>query len=220
MRTVRAIGVGLAMLAGWLGSARAQTGAINFLELFQQLDANGDQVIEKSEVPESGRAAFERLLRIADTNKDGKIDGPEYREMLTDLRRAGPGGGGDFGAQIAAMDKDGDGKVSRSEYLGPPPLFERLDADKDGALSKDEVARMAVLFNGTPAERFRAMDRDGDGKVGRDEFLGPPARFDQIDADKDGSLSLEELREAQPAAGKAATKAARKKAATKPRNGE
>ncbi len=176
-------------------------------------------MIEKGEVPESGRAAFERLLQRADTNKDGKIDQPEYREMITDLRRAGlggPGGGGNFGAQIAAMDKDGDGKVSRAEYLGPPPLFDRLDADKDGSLSKDEVARMAALFNGTPAERFRAMDKDGDGKIGRDEFLGQPARFDQIDADKDGSLSLEELRDAQPGAGKAAPKAARKKAAAKP----
>ena len=54
-------------------------GGINFIELFQQLDANGDMVIDRGEVPESGREAFEQLLKNTDSNKDGKIDRDEYR---------------------------------------------------------------------------------------------------------------------------------------------
>ena len=33
-------------------------------ELFQDLDANGDRVIEKQEVPESGSKAFQTLLEV------------------------------------------------------------------------------------------------------------------------------------------------------------
>jgi Ca2+-binding EF-hand superfamily protein len=42
-------------------------------------------------------------------------------------------------------DKNGDGKVSREEFRGPPQLFERWDTNKDGFLIKEEFeAGMAV----------------------------------------------------------------------------
>lgn len=40
---------------------------------------------------------------------------------------------------ISGSDKDGDGKVARSEFRGPPAAFEAIDADKDGFLTKQEL---------------------------------------------------------------------------------
>jgi Ca2+-binding EF-hand superfamily protein len=268
MRTVRAVGFGLVLLAGGAVSARAQNaGGINYAELFQQLDANGDLVIERGEVPESGRPAFEVLLKNADTNQDGKLDREEYRDMLLSLREAvgsvktkfaeidkngdgkiskdeftgpealfgridtdgdgvitleeaqkfqpGPGAGAGAGANAAflarlrAMDKDGDGKITREEFTGQPAVFERLDANKDGVLTRDEIPGGAAAGAAAPnralmLQRLRAMDTNNDGTISRDEFTGPAAVFDRLDANKDGALTPEELRQARPDPGKAA----------------
>src|SRR5438067_248355 len=92
MTAVRTMVLGLVLLAGGAVAARAQqAGGINYVELFIQLDANGDMIVERSEVPESGRAAFETLLKHADANKDGKIDREEYRDTLMSLREAAQG---------------------------------------------------------------------------------------------------------------------------------
>jgi hypothetical protein len=40
------------------------------------------------------------------------------------------------------MDRNGDGFVSRREWLGPEELFHKLDADGDGLLSPQEAARL------------------------------------------------------------------------------
>jgi Ca2+-binding EF-hand superfamily protein len=192
MRTVRAVGIGLALflLPGGAVIARAQNaGPINFQELFLQLDANGDRVIDRGEVPDSGRAAFETLLKNGDTNKDGRLDQDEYRSLLSALRDAA----GSLSSRFAELDKNGDGKLSRDEFAGPPGLFGRLDADGDGTISKDEAARAPAGPGGALfADRIRAMDKNGDGKVSRDEFIGPPQLFDRLDTNKDGAIGPED----------------------------
>jgi Ca2+-binding EF-hand superfamily protein len=40
-----------------------------------------------------------------------------------------------------AMDRNGDGFVSRTEFLGPPNVFRRLDLDDDGVISAEEARR-------------------------------------------------------------------------------
>jgi Ca2+-binding EF-hand superfamily protein len=211
MRTVRAIGFGFAVLAGAAGTVRAQqVGGVNFIELFLQLDANGDQVIDRGEVPESGRPAFDQLLKEADKNHDQKVDREEYRELLQGLRGAGGAGMGNRGERFRALDKNGDGKISKTEFDGPAAMFTRIDANKDGMLARGEVDRFAATGgNGFPAPRFVAMDRDGDGRISRQEFRGGPAVFDRLDTDKDGFLSLPEFR--------SAAGALPKKAAPRPR---
>jgi Ca2+-binding EF-hand superfamily protein len=44
-------------------------------------------------------------------------------------------------AWFRAMDRNGDGVVSRREFLGPPEVFRELDADGDGVISPEEAAR-------------------------------------------------------------------------------
>ena len=40
---------------------------------------------------------------------------------------------------IKKLDKNGDGKVSREEWTGPPQAFDRIDENSDGAISKEEI---------------------------------------------------------------------------------
>jgi Ca2+-binding EF-hand superfamily protein len=228
MKTWLAIGLGLTLAIG-NGLTGAQepkaneeprpktkaAGLPDFREVFIRLDTNGDTIIERDEVLEAGRAAFERLLKRGDTNQDGKLQLEELRALgekarvLVGLAVSGP--------RFQAADKDGDGKLSRAEFPGRPAMFDRIDADKDGFITRAEVARLSPA--GTPAgplpPRFRAMDKDGDGKLSQDEFTGPATRFERLDANDDGFLSRDELprpaskkakAKAQPDAGKPAEK--------------
>jgi hypothetical protein len=43
------------------------------------------------------------------------------------------------------MDRNGDGVVSRREFLGPPEVFRELDTDGDGVISAAEAARASSL---------------------------------------------------------------------------
>lgn len=58
------------------------------------------------------------------------------------MQRRGQGrqGGGPSGSDfIGRLDKDGDGKISRSEFDGPAQHFRQLDRDRDGYLSENEA---------------------------------------------------------------------------------
>ncbi len=202
MNTLRTLGFGLTIVVGGAGLAGAQVPGANLRATFEKLDANGDMVLERSEIPPRGMPAFERLLKVADTNKDGKVEAAELRELI----QAGAGvgfGNGQGMARLKAMDKDGDGKVSKAEFTGQPAAFDRLDTNKDGMLEIEEVrvAGAAATKAGNPigagaafapGSRIMAMDKDGDGKVSKTEFLGQPAAFDRFDTDNDGFLTKDE----------------------------
>jgi hypothetical protein len=58
------------------------------------------------------------------------------RPGAMDPGRQGPGQ--DRPGFVSRLDRDGDGKVSRKEFDGPPNAFDQLDADKDGYLIDSE----------------------------------------------------------------------------------
>ncbi len=192
MRNARALGVSLAVLA-LAGTAQAQQQERRFnpVATIIQLDANGDQTIERDEVPESGRDAFETLLKAGDENKNGKLEQQEIRGLLQKLQAEGNRGAERF----KAMDKDEDGKISKEEFEGPAPLFGRLDADNDGFITREEGARFALANRPEAAgmDRFKAMDKDGDGKVSKEEFPGRAPLFDRLDTNKDGFIQPGEM---------------------------
>lgn len=56
---------------------------------------------------------------------------------------AGQGpGGANMLQRIAAMDTNGDGRITREEWTGRQQGFDRLDADGDGAITREELRAM------------------------------------------------------------------------------
>jgi Ca2+-binding EF-hand superfamily protein len=194
-----------AALLAWIPSSgpahaqvpKGQAPGRGFLQNLIQLDANGDEAVDREEVPEEGRTAFDGLIDQADENKNGKLEFAELRAATERFRAAGPGAGPgnaqEAEARFRQMDKDGDGKVAKDEFTGPEPMFERLDQNKDGAIDREEGGRAFRAAAGQMIQRIREMDKDDDGAVSREEYTGPDPAFDRLDADKDGRLSREEL---------------------------
>ena len=50
-------------------------------------------------------------------------------------------------------DRNGDGKVTRQEFRGPPEHFDRFDRNKDGVLTADEAPKGPPPGPGPPPRR-------------------------------------------------------------------
>lgn len=82
---------------------------------------------------------------------------------------------------LSALDTDGDGAVSKSEYdKFTGYAFGKMDKDGDGALSPDEVDDHVI------GDAFEMLDDDGNGSVSASEFSSQMDE-DFADADKDGN---------------------------------
>lgn len=134
--------LGLSLVGIALAQAAKKQAEV-FRELFQELDANRDNAIERDEVPASGRASFDRLLKRGDDNHNGKLEAEEYRAILIDLRTFAEQAKKQAADRFKAMDRDGDGKVSREEFTGPKPRFGALDRNGDGHLTQQEFLEAA-----------------------------------------------------------------------------
>jgi Ca2+-binding EF-hand superfamily protein len=108
-------------------------------DLFLELDANGDRVIDRQEVPESGRGAFDTLLKYGDTNHDGRLEAEEYRILLQTVNWARAVSPEQRARRFKNLDKNGDGKLDRQEFPGGPVRFKLLDKNGDGFLNRDEI---------------------------------------------------------------------------------
>ena len=119
-------------------------------DLFGQLDKNNDGLISKEEVGDDVQTLYQRLLRTADTDDDGKISRDEFLAGTTaPAPQKGPGG--------AAEPRN------RSRKLDPARMFKKLDQNADGILTRQEVPKRFL-------QRFDQIDSDGSGEVKLDEF--------------------------------------------------
>ena len=82
---------------------------------------------------------------------------------------------------LQRMDTDGDGRVSRDEYLAwMSYAFDQRDLDHDGVLQGDELPGRRgkpitrAAHRATLSERFARQDANGDGSLSARELLAPP----------------------------------------------
>jgi Ca2+-binding EF-hand superfamily protein len=105
-------------------------------QMFENADANGDGRISRSEFMAARDRAFTRL----DRDGDGYLTSADAPRGLR-ARGGGQGGQGGQGALMRAMDADGDGRISREEFVnGSLRVFDRTDANHDGVVDAQELA--------------------------------------------------------------------------------
>lgn len=82
---------------------------------------------------------------------------------------------------LKRMDTDGDGRVSRDEYLAwMSYAFDQRDTDHDGVLQGEELPGRRgkpitrAAHRATLIERFARQDANGDGYLSARELLAPP----------------------------------------------
>ena len=139
-------------------SSSANSANDNNAALFDRLDANHDGQITADEVPEEHRGLFERLLRRADRNGDGKLSREEFMSGLADDQpgrpAARPGG-----SSAGGLDQMRESAKIR-EYAAS--IIKQYDTNGDGVLDKSEWSKMKN------AERY---DRNHDGKITLEEII-------------------------------------------------
>lgn len=114
------------------GTARAADGQ-DAREMFRRLDQNGDRALQFEEIRTARAALFERL----DTSRDGILEAAEILDGPSGSEIALLGG---FDAVTERMDKNGDGRVSGSEFASfLPDRVVQADLNADGKLSVREL---------------------------------------------------------------------------------
>jgi len=127
--------------------------------LFAALDANRDERLDTREA----LAAADRLQAL-DGNADGAVTADELPELMViglargslenaDSTFAPPpvtvrGPAGDAPRWFTAMDANGDGAISRREFIGSPEKFNELDKDGNGLLELGEATAGAATSDG------------------------------------------------------------------------
>lgn len=115
--------------SGYLSLTELEAWAkIKITARFESLDTDGNGSVSSDEfaADQSDRhvTMAKNLFRLADLNSDGQLSADEFSAMAADAHKAS--------FHFAAMDADGDGKVSAAEYA-TPPLHPRGRRKRDSA---------------------------------------------------------------------------------------
>ncbi|HBT70020.1 MAG TPA: hypothetical protein DEB63_19485 [Agrobacterium sp.] len=162
----------------------------------------------KDRMPIRQEAAFVHLLKVADTNKDGKISKEEFTARQDAL--------------FAEIDKDKDGSITPKEmreyrqakmeaFRAANPRPEREDAKaEDGKAPEGKRAERHAdrEHGGRPGHKgwgkhggkgaglgmLRWADADENGQVSKAEFTAAGEKmFERLDKNKDGVISIDDM---------------------------
>ena len=107
----------------------------NAVKLIAELDRDGDGMISRAEIPRCSTATF----RMGPA--DGAASFARYQTVALTSGRVSrqpprPARGPEW---FRKMDRNGDGDVSRKEFLGTDEQFKEIDTDGDGLISVEEA---------------------------------------------------------------------------------
>ncbi|MEE3284157.1 MAG: hypothetical protein VX311_06205 [Planctomycetota bacterium] len=178
--------------------------------LFDQLDKNKDGVLAAEEIPAAQAKAFDRLIRIGDRNKDGRLTRQEFLSSLQPEQPVTP-----------SRSRTRQGRSASRTSPAPSQSFVRLDKNKDGKLSvgefpqgvreriagylkqigKDSLNRedYAKMYQSRPVRSQPKSSKSRSQPPRNDQPVNDQARraqfFDRLDRDKDGMLTEKEFPE-------------------------
>lgn len=134
--------------------------------VFKRLDVDEDKLVTVAEFMRSpgmqDMAKAREVVGRLDRSGDGKLSWeeletaykarhancktPDPATVAANANKAGPDGRGD-GSRFAQVfilrsDQDGDGKISKKEFLGPAFGFDRMDKNKNGFIEADELGEL------------------------------------------------------------------------------
>ncbi len=163
------------------------------------LDANADGRVERAEVVAAQRARFDAI----DANRDGQAT-PEEFKAFHDAARATRNQ--EMASQrFAALDKDGNGQISQSEFTAGAKERGDRAGERRGPgrqISMRGSGRGPDMHRRGPDgqdQRSVRGDADAVGKVSFAEFSARAvAAFDSADTNKDGVVTIAELQARRP----------------------
>lgn len=164
---------------------------------------------DKERPPMRPEAAFVYLLKVADTNKDGKISKEEFAArqdaMFTDIDQ-------DKDGSITPKEMRDHRRAKMEEYRAANPRPERADAKRDenkkggpehadrdgkGHEGRKHEARMEggkQRPGGKMNRMFRMADTDGNGQISKAEFTAAGEKmFTGLDKNNDAVINIDDM---------------------------
>lgn len=128
------------MLCGCMAAissvARAQPQMRDPTQILERADLDGDGRITRAEFTEARARTFAQL----DRNKDGYLDKADASGRRFGRNRGGAGAGERLQQAMDFIDTDGDGRISRDEFVGGRAImFDRADANGDNVIDEAEM---------------------------------------------------------------------------------
>lgn len=176
-------------------------------DLFNRLDRNRDGFIHLTEISSTQRPAFDRALRVADFNEDGRLSAKELQLALTDPEPIDVTRRNARQFDITRLDRNKDGKLTKDEV--PQQLQSRMEQlftvygkEIPIELLKNRYQSGTQSKKSDPAEAKKGMDSSMQSqtqmrqtpKTEPKDTLRPSATtLRRLDRNKDGRLSRSEV---------------------------